>query len=317
MTGDPTFDIHRPFLGRQALDAGFTRWELNSSRFRRLLRGVYVAAEIPDSVVVRGTAALMLAPPSAVLSHHTAAALWSGHRLPTSDIHVAVNGDIAFRADGIAHHRLRPPLDRSFRHGLPVTSPEQTICHLARWVDLVDLVTVGDRMVKRDVTTPAQLRSYASGWDGQCRAEAEEAAALVRERVDSAPETHLRVLMVLAGLPEPAVDIHIHDDEGAVRFRIDSGFEKATWMIDRSLGIEYDGRWHEAPEQRARDSARRAWLSDNLGWDFEIVTADDLYQQPGATLHRLWHSLEAHGIPVPHTLDDGWRRHFPGELASA
>ena len=75
------------------------------------------------------------------------------------------------------------------------------------------------------------------------------------QRVDSVPETALRLLMVLAGLPEPAGG-HPYPmtPTESIRYRIDLGFEGVR------LAIEYDGRWHDTDEQREarRGQARRA-----------------------------------------------------------
>ena len=122
-------------------------------------------------------------------------------------------------------------------------------------------MALGDRLVKKGRCTPTELVDYADAWPGQCRDEALRAARLVRERVDSVPETALRLLMVLAGLPEPQVDIRIYDADGDLRYRIDLGFEQVR------LAIEYDGRWHDMDEQREHDEARRTDLSTDDGLD--------------------------------------------------
>ena len=212
--------------------------------------------------------------------------------------------DVRFRAAGVKPHRFRHRLDIASRHGLPVTSPSQTFCHLARHLGLVDLVALGDRLARKNRCAPTDLLSYARGWQGQCRHEAVVAAGLVRDRVDSVPETALRLLMVLGGLPEPQVDIHVRDVDGHIIFRIDLGFEEAR------LAIEYDGRWHDDPEQHAYDVARRQHLAISEGWRFEVVTAADLYDEPALLLTRLASAMAECGIAVPALLADGWRRHF-------
>ena len=263
-----------------------------------------MAASMPDTVVVRARAALLVAPEGGVLSHWTSARLWGGVVPDNEWTHIAFMRDVRLRLRGIKPHRFRHRLDVKRRHGLPVTSPEQTFCHLARHLGLVDLVALGDRFVKKQRCSPADLVSYADGWVAQCRHEALDAARLVRDRVDSVPETALRVLMVLAGLPEPQVDIQIHDADGNVRFRLDLGYEGAR------LAIEYDGRWHEEEEQANKDRIRRTSLSTEGGWTFAVVTANDLYGTPDALLARLHATMRDHGIPVPPRLSDAWRAHF-------
>lgn len=293
-----------PFLTSDHHLLGVSRRRLATPEFRTVFAGVAIASVVPDTVVVRSRAALLLAPEGAVVSHWTAARLWGGVVPDNEWTHISFMRDVHFRVRGVKHHRFRHRLDIKRRHGLPVTSPPQTFCHLAKHLGLVDLVALGDRFVKKGRCTPQELVAYAGGWQGQCREEALAAASLVRDRVDSVPETALRLLMVLAGLPEPQVDIRINDADGNLRFRIDLGFEEVL------LAIEYDGRWHDEEEQRARDEARRSTLSTDDHWTFVIVKAEDLYEHPEALLERLVTKLRAHGIRVPSVLSDSWRQHF-------
>lgn len=293
-----------PFLTREGHTLGVSRRRLGTAEFRPVFTGVSIASFVPDTVVVRARAALLLAPEGAVVSHWTAARLWGGVVPDNEWTHLSFMRDVRFRVRGIKHHRFRHRLDIKRWQGVPVTSPPQTFCHLARHLGLVDLVALGDRLVKKGRCTPGELIAYAEAWPAQCRSEAIRAARLVRERVDSVPETAVRLLMVLAGLPEPEVDIRIHDADGEVRFRIDLGYEGVR------LAIEYDGRWHDEDGQRERDEARRSGLSTDGGWTFVIVRAEDLYEEPESLLARITDELRAHGLHVPQVLSDDWRQHF-------
>ncbi|MFQ6171975.1 hypothetical protein ACK8HX_10235 [Oryzobacter sp. R7] len=219
--------------------------------------------------------------------------------------------DVRFRIRGVKPHRYRRRLEITKWHGLPITSPGQTFCDMARFLGLVDLVALGDSLVRKKRLSPEELVEYATGWEGQFRNEVVEAAGMVRAGVDSSPETALRLLMVLAGFPEPEVDIHVEDRDGSVRFRIELGYE------EHLLAIEYDGRWHETTEQRAKDGARRGHLSSVEGWTFVVVTGDELFQEPEALLARRASVARALGIPVPERLSDAWRRHFRVILTAA
>ena len=308
---DDTAPIPGPFLRSEAKVLGVSERRLKSGDFRAVFSGVVVDARIPDTVVVRARAALLVCPEGGVVSHWTAARLWGGV-VPDNDwVHISFMRDVRFRLRGIKPHRFRHRLDIKRRHGLPVTSPGQTFCHLARYLGLVDLVALGDRLVKKGRCTPTELVHYANAWPGQCRDDALRGARLVRERVDSVPETALRLLMVLAGLPEPQVDIRIYDADGELRYRIDLGFEEVR------LAIEYDGRWHDTDEQREHDEARRTELSTDDDWTFVIVHAEDLYEQTEDLLERLSTELCDKGIPVPALLSDDWRRHFRVLTAAA
>lgn len=305
------FDSMQPFTPDEARDGGLSRTQLRSELFRKIFHGMYIDARIPDTLVVRARAALRLAAEGGVLSHWTAARLWGGVVPENANIHISFMRDLRLRVDGIKPHRFRHRLHIVKRHGLPVTGPEQTFVHLARFLNLLDLVALGDSLVRKEVTTPQALLAYALAWEGQCRREAVTAARLVRERVDSVPETKLRLLLVLAGLPEPEVDIRIHDAEGVVVFRLDLGYRAAK------LAFEYDGRWHDEGDQPVKDELRREHLSREEGWTFEIFVAKDVFETPEATIERAAAALESMGIHVPRPLSDIWRPHFRCDTAQA
>ncbi len=296
-------DVTQPFARSTAVAAGITDRALSGMGYRKIFSGVYVASHVPDTLVVRARAALLAVPAGGLVSHHTAARLWGGTVPGSSHIHVAYERDVGSAHDGIKIHRHRHRLQPARRHGVPVTSPEQTFAHLARHLDLVALVALGDALVRRQVTTPDMLAAYTRFWEGQCRRMAVGAAARVRARVDSAMETRVRLLMVLAGLPEPEIDHRLYVED-RLRFRIELAFAEVR------LAIEYDGRWHEDPRQRVLDDTRRAELEAE-GWRFVVLVAEDIFVTPETTLRRLASELAARGIPVPAVLSDDWRRFFP------
>lgn len=117
-------------------------------------------------------------------------------------------------------------------------------------------------------------------------------------------ETRLRMLIVLAGLPEPVVNHKILWPDGTVRFRFDLSFP------DAGLVIEYDGWQHvDSKGQWSSDIGRREWMDGN-GWRIVVVIAKDLHRTPGATLHRITAAMRDRGMRIPR-LREEWRRHFP------
>lgn len=299
-----SLNIHAAFARADAIDAGITDRELAGPAYRRIFPGVYIATCVPDTLVVRGRAALLAAPAGGVLSHHTAARLWGATVPESPSVHVAYARDAACAIDGIQVHRFTGEFERTRRHGLPVTTPGQTLIHLTRPLDLVDLVGCADGLVRRQVISQGELLAATTVGRGQGRRLARRAAELARERVDSINESRVRLLMVLAGLPEPVVDFRIRRADGSTEFRLDLCYPQVR------LAIEYDGRWHEGPRQRAADEVRRGILGER-GWTFVVLRAEDLFETPEATLMHLYAVLRAHGIPVPRRLKDDWRRHFP------
>ena len=100
---------------------------------------------------------------------------------------------------------------------LPVTTPEQTFLDMAATLDVVALVVLGDSLIKAGRTSAAALRDAALAWRSRGAKRARRAAGYVRDGVDSAMETHLRMLLVLAGLPTPGVNfVLLHPDRELV-----------------------------------------------------------------------------------------------------
>jgi very-short-patch-repair endonuclease len=120
-------------------------------------------------------------------------------------------------------------------------------------------------------------------------------------------ETRLRLLIVLAGLPEPKVNHKIRDEHGRVLVRLDLSYPELR------LIVEYDGRQHaEDTDQWNRDLDRREYFDDEE-WRILVVTAKGIFREPERTLHRVRRALVKRGCrQVPRRLDDAWRRHFPG-----
>lgn len=293
---------HVPFTRSQAHDLGIPERELASGRYRSVFRGVYVDHRIPDSHVLRGRAGLLVSPPGGVLSHFTAACLWAPAAPRSAQVHLAYEGQAQVRRPEVAVHRFTYPLERVWRHGLPVTSPRMTFMHLAVRLDLMELTALGDGLVKRRHTTVEELQEYARAWGHHGGRAGRAAASLVRDRVDSVPETHLRLLIVLGGLPEPEVNLWVEDELRRPRYRLDLAYPRLK------IAVEYDGRWHDTPEQRARDEDRRSWLRSR-GWIVIVVHAEGLYETPGDTLSLIAQALEDRGVVVPPRSDD-YRRYF-------
>jgi hypothetical protein len=108
---------------------------------------------------------------------------------------------------------------------------------------------------------------------------------LARKGVDSPQETRLRLLLVLAGLPEPRVNLVVRGGDGSWRRGYDLAYQ------DLRLIIEYDGRQHaEDSRQWLSDTFRREEL-DQMSWRLIIVAADGIHYEPLRTLERVQHAL--------------------------
>ncbi len=281
---------------------GISGRQIRSGQYRRVMQGVFIDHRIPDSLPVRVRAALLVAPPGATVSHLTAACLWTANSMRSGFVHLSYQEASQCNRDEIRVHRFTYPLHKSARHGVAVTSPGMTFMHLAVVLDLVQLTAFGDMLVKRKVISLDELRGYARAWTHHGRRLGQLAASFVREGVDSNPESNLRMLLVLAGLPEPAINPWVLDVDGTPRYRLDLAY------LEIKLAIEYDGRWHDDPLQQEKDRARREWLRSQ-GWTIIVVKAEGLYEDPEPTLDRIASELQGRGVPVaPRQYD--YQRYF-------
>lgn len=301
------FDPRRPFPRWQGIRAGLGRATLDGPGFRRILHGVLVAADVPDSPRLRAEAALVCFFPSALASHATAARVWQVPvTLPPGEhVTVPVTGHRLRRA-GVTCH-VRPGAEHVVVDGVRVSTLPDLFVELAGLLPLVELVVAGDWMVRRRGLRPIDLGAAAALAPGRAGVLARRAASYVRDRVDSPMETRLRMLLVLAGIPEPEINAVVRAGDGEVLRRYD-----LSWPGVRVI-VEYDGRLHAASvEQWERDLERREEIDDSE-WRILVVVSSGIYRSPGRTVARVHALLRARGLPgLASRPRDDWRPHFPG-----
>lgn len=301
-------DVRSPFSRADARRAGIPVKHLTTTRFRKLFYDLYVCADLAVTPVVLASAALRISPLGSHASHFTAAQIWGGVVPDQPMTHVSSpHGRTRSERRGVGSHETRRGSQIVVFQQLRVSSPEQTFIDLATELNLVDMVVLGDSLVAKQRTTTQQIVEAASTWKGKGSRLARRAAHLVRAGVDSPMETRIRILMVLAGLPEPVVNHIEYDAMGAWAKRFDLSYP------DLLLIIEYDGRQHaEDDRQWGRDIERREAL-DAEGWRLIVVRSTGIYSEPGRTLERIMDAMRARGArSLPRTLNREWERHFPG-----
>jgi very-short-patch-repair endonuclease len=255
--------------------------------------------------LTRVRAALLTHPPAAVASHGSAARVL-GAPVPAEPLeHVTVSHeDQRRRRLGVRCHLAE--LDRhevQVVEGIRITAPHRLFLDLASCLGLIDLVVLGDWLVSRGLVTTDSLAAYCSRASTRGAARARRAAAYVRDRVDSPMETRLRLLLVLAGLPEPEVNRELRDERGRLLLRLD-----LSWR-ELKVAVEYDGRHHlTSTPQWERDVERRNDLTAS-GWLLITVTAAGIYRSPEDTVRRVHEALLSRGCRRLR-LADGWRAHF-------
>lgn len=303
----PRLDPTRPFSRAQAAAAGLSLSDLRRVSYRTVFPGVYVSAEVELTPALRAEAALVPFPDDAVASHASAARILALPIPTLPDEHVTVlqQKDRRHRR-GIRCHLASSTWVIEVR-GMRVSSYEQTFVELAELIPLVDLVVVGDHLVRKQHTTVEKLVEFCRSSTHAGAAAARLAATYVRRDVDSPMETRLRMLIVLAGLPEPTVNRPIRDVYGQPIRKYDLSYEASKTII------EYDGRQHvERIAQWEKDLERREAIDDDR-WRILVVISPGIFEHPGRTLAKIHRVLRERGEPgVPVRLADAWRPHFPG-----
>lgn len=305
------FNPREPFPRFRALRAGVPRATVDSPAFRRLLHGIIVDADVPDSAVLRVKAALACYFDSAFASHASSARVWRVPVQTRPGEHVTVPDDThRLRRTGVTtHHRRDAAI--VVRDGVRVSVLVDLFVELAEELSLVELVVAGDWMVRRHRVRLKDLRRVAMRATGPAARLARQATRYVRSGVDSPMESRLRMLLVLAGIPEPVVNETVRDVHGEVVRRFD-----LSWPDVRVI-VEYDGRHHvERIGQWESDLDRREEIDDE-GWRILVVVAAGIYTDPARTVARVFRLLRARGLEdLPERPSEDWRPHFPGRIAA-
>ena len=263
----------RVFRGSHVVRAGLlTRAQLRSSAWRRLFPDVYACTTAPVDHGVRALAVTRLLLPGAVVSGRSAAVLW-GVDLAAADDAVTCTVVAACRAGAVPgtvlDRRTLRAGETTTRRGAPVTTPLRTALDLARARPVGDAVADVDRFLRSGLVDLPSVRMAAAGLTGRDCRYVRRVVELADGLAESPQETRLRLLLHGSRLPQPIAQYRVRDADGHVVARVDFG-----WPEQR-LAVEYEGRWHGAPQQVAPDRARLNRLTA-AGWRVVFVTAEDL-----------------------------------------
>lgn len=304
---DEELDTRRPFRRREGIAAGVTPRQLRSSAFTAVTHGVYVASARAGNPLETARALLTCLDDGAWASHATAGRV---HTMPLPALpadHVSVRrAHQRCQREGVVCH-MRQSAEVVVVGGVRVSSYRQTFLELGTQLSLVDLVVVGDWLVRWNKVPLADLIAFCRRARGPGARAARAAAALVREGVDSPMETRLRLLIVFAGLPEPSTNLVLRDESGQPVRQHDLAYE------NQRVAVDYDGRQHIEREESWENDLERREQAHEEDWRTIPVTARGVYRDPERTLMRIHRVARQRGVPgVPRHLSDEWRKHFPG-----
>lgn len=171
--------------------------------------------------------------------------------------------------------------------GVRVTSALRTVVDLGSRPPVVEAVVAVDTALHHRIVDLTDLAAYAAAHPRH------RGAVLFRRVVDlaepaaeSAMETRLRLLLVLAGLPRPEAQVPLHDERGRLLGRPD------LYYPAQRLGVEYDGGTHR--HSLVEDNRRQNRLV-NAGYRLLRFTASDVQRTPDSIVRAVRSALASKG----------------------
>ena len=189
------------------------------------------------------------------------------------------------------------------RFGFPVSDPTSTWIAIALMpaIGVDDLVVVGDHLIlDPPVLDPHDIRPYCSIAELRAgvaarhsRGSRRAAMALphVRQGAESRPETLLRLVLVRAGLPEPALAQDLCDSAGRWLARVD------LYFAEQRVVVEYDGEQHRTDNRQYERDESRIEALIRAGYTVVRVRKGHLFGRPDVVVDRVARALR----------DRGWR----------
>ncbi|WP_446211663.1 hypothetical protein [Micromonospora sp. IBSANI012] len=269
----------RVFRGSEAVRRGLpTRHQLRGASWIRLRQNVYADARLDRDHALACQATVLRLPPEAVIAGPSAAYLHGvTHAAGFGDVvHVRVPRTV--RLDSVGGIRVHTSdavipsgqfgVDGAARiaAALPRSDPAQAAWETAAWLEPVRAVGIVDALLGMGLTSRDALAETASR---QAHRPGGRRAARVFELADpgaqSPPGSHLRVRLVLGGLPRPVTQHPVRLPCGLVLH------PDLAWPEFR-VAVEYDGQWHADSDQLHRDRRRLNQLVA-AGWIVLHVTS--------------------------------------------
>lgn len=274
-----------PFTTEEANYAGVTRGQLRGSSYRRLGPDVYCWVGLKQSPLLVLNAVAKRLPPGAAFSGRTAVWLHGLDPVLSNPIEITIPDLVGSRRRaGASVSRASLGSDEIvLRRGVPTTTPLRTVVDVSGRNQLTEGVVAADLFLHARLVTAADLRAYVTDHPKlRGIARLRRVVDLSEPMAESPMETRLRMLLVLAGLPRPEVQVPICDDHGLVIARPD--------LLYRSqrLAIEYDGGNHR---DRLVDDNRRQNGLVGAGFHLLRFTAADVYGSPDAVATQVRQDL--------------------------
>jgi hypothetical protein len=281
-----------PFTVHEARALGVRSSRLRRTDLDRPFRGVrsVLNPDAAPSILDLCRAAQTVMDKDTFFSHTTAAVLyglpipWRHQRL--SDLHVSVIAPRrAPKGAGVIGHKLKVER-RTLRMsaGVRVPGPIEVWCELAAMLSVDELVGAGDALVRRKhpLAEPSGLRRAVVEAGNRPGVERLRIALpQIRARTDSPMETHLRLAIIRAGLPEPEVNAAILDEHGDF-----VAFGDLVFHASRVV-VEFDGDHHRSDADQYFADIDRHWSIQRMGWHVVRINRSHLIGDAGEAVARV------------------------------
>ena len=243
-------ELGTAYTWEDARSRGATRGQIAQDGVR-IGRGIYLSSAVESDLATRCRAWRLALPDDAAFGLGTAARLYGTPVPEPPTVHVVVPSrrQLPRRAGLTVHERLLTGEDVVVVGGLPLTSGPQTF-----------LDAVGDALLhaeQMDAGSLARRLERADRVRGVVRAR--ECARRLDGRAASRPESLVRYWLGTSDLPDPQVQVPVHDRWGREVAHADLGYP------DWKVALEYEGRQHADPDQFGRDVDRYSLMAAD-GW---------------------------------------------------
>ncbi|WBB66102.1 hypothetical protein [Micromonospora sp. WMMD812] len=303
---------HRPsclawqaFRGSDAVRQGLlTRHQLRGASWVRLLHDVYADARLDRDHRLACQAALLRLPPGTIIAGPSAVYLHGIEHAATfaDDVHVLLPRATRVGSHrGIRVHTVEPainpagtgpsttggrPLGNS--GGMTTSDPAGAAWETAVWLEPLRAVGIVDSLLREGLTSRDTLAVIAhANADRPGGRRARWVFGLADPGAQAPPESHLRVRLVLAGMPRPVAQHPVRLAGGLVLH------PDLAWPEYR-VAVDYDGQWHADPDRLHTDRRRLNQLAAG-GWLVLHVTSRRLHNDFPGLVREVRTALAARG----------------------
>lgn len=270
----------QPFTCSDAKRLGISRYRLDAAlanrEVRRVLTGVFVRADVPDTNGLRARAAALVISPYAVACDRTAAWLHGidvmDYReleiLPPLETYVLRGHRRTSRPECRGGSRDLRPEDICVVGGVRATTPLRTALDLGCTLSRRRALAALDAFMRFHGITLADMRRLLPRYFRRRGVvQLRQLVPIADGRAESSGESWTRLEILDACLPPPELQYWVLVG-GRPTYRLDLAYPRAR------VAVEYDGReFHEGDAQREADEKRRQWLRDH-GWTVIVVDKD-------------------------------------------